>query len=151
MCFISVGSLVMYLLIKFDPFVEAVGFLAVFTEAMLGTPQFYRNYQNKSTFGMRYVMWNVLNKKYDLELNSTGAQNLKIKEWAPALWNSMFKGDILEFYNTQSHSLCADTNWAWLLWISKWPSPPPAPPSPNLEFHSNMSQYVNWDRYLPSW
>ena len=122
MCFISVGSLVMYLLIKFDPFVEAVGFLAVFTEAMLGTPQFYRNYQNKSTFGMRYVMWNVLNKKYDLELNSTGAQNLKIKEWAPALWNSMFKGDILEFYNTQSHSLCADTNWAWLLWISKWPS-----------------------------
>ena len=53
MCFISIGSLVMYLLIKFDPFVEAVGFLAVFTEAMLGTPQFYRNYQNKSTLGMR--------------------------------------------------------------------------------------------------
>ena len=52
---------VMYLLIKFDPFVEAVGFLAVFTEAMLGTPQFYRNYQNKSTFGMRYV---ILEKSY---------------------------------------------------------------------------------------
>jgi len=56
MCFISIGSLVMYLLIKFDPFVEAVGFLAVFTEAMLGTPQFYRNYQNKSTLGMSLQM-----------------------------------------------------------------------------------------------
>ena len=55
MCFISIGSLIMYLLIKYDPFVETVGFLAVFTEAMLGTPQFYRNYTNKSTFGMRYV------------------------------------------------------------------------------------------------
>jgi hypothetical protein len=54
MCFVSVGSLIMYLLIKFDPFVEAVGFMAVFTEAMLGTPQFYRNYANKSTYGMRY-------------------------------------------------------------------------------------------------
>merc|ERR1711953_283951 len=56
MLFVSIGSLVMYLLIKFDPFVEAVGFLAVFTEAMLGTPQFYRNYQNKSTFGMSLQM-----------------------------------------------------------------------------------------------
>ena len=55
MCFISIGSLIMYLLIKYDPFVETVGFLAVFTEAMLGTPQFYRNYTNKSTFGMRYA------------------------------------------------------------------------------------------------
>ncbi len=57
MCFISIGSLIMYLLIKYDPFVETVGFLAVFTEAMLGTPQFYRNYTNKSTFGMRYVVF----------------------------------------------------------------------------------------------
>jgi len=56
MLFVSIGSLVMYLLIKFDPFVEAVGFLAVFTEAMLGTPQFYRNYQNKSTYGMSLQM-----------------------------------------------------------------------------------------------
>ena len=46
----------MYLMIRVDPFVEAVGFLAVFTEAMLGTPQFYRNYSNQSTYGMRYVM-----------------------------------------------------------------------------------------------
>jgi len=56
MCFISIGSLIMYLLIKYDPFVETVGFLAVFTEAMLGTPQFYRNYTNKSTFGMSLQM-----------------------------------------------------------------------------------------------
>lgn len=53
MCFVFIGSLFMYLLIKYDPFVETVGFLAVFTEAMLGTPQFYRNYTNKSTYGMR--------------------------------------------------------------------------------------------------
>ena len=43
----------MYLMIRVDTFVETVGFLAVFTEAMLGTPQFYRNYTNQSTYGMR--------------------------------------------------------------------------------------------------
>ena len=46
-------SLVMYLMIRVDTFVETVGFLAVFTEAMLGTPQFYRNWTNQSTYGMR--------------------------------------------------------------------------------------------------
>uniref|UniRef100_A0A8C7W5B4 Solute carrier family 66 member 2 n=1 Tax=Oncorhynchus mykiss TaxID=8022 RepID=A0A8C7W5B4_ONCMY len=37
-----------------------LGFLAVFAEAMLGTPQLYCNYQNKSTEGMsikRVMMW----------------------------------------------------------------------------------------------
>ena len=52
-CFVAVGSFVMYLMLKYDPFVETVGFLAVFTEAMLGMPQFYRNFTNKSTYGMR--------------------------------------------------------------------------------------------------
>ena len=33
----------MYFLMDYGPFVETVGFLAVFTEAMLGVPQFYRN------------------------------------------------------------------------------------------------------------
>ncbi|KAJ8302457.1 hypothetical protein KUTeg_018853 [Tegillarca granosa] len=33
-------------------YVEIIGFLAVFAEAMLGAPQFYRNFQNKSTQGM---------------------------------------------------------------------------------------------------
>lgn len=46
-------SLLMYLLIDKVFFVELVGFLAVFTEAMLGTPQLVKNYQNKSTEGMR--------------------------------------------------------------------------------------------------
>jgi len=55
-CFVAVGSFVMYLLLKYDPFVETVGFLAVFTEAMLGTPQFYRNFTNKSTYGMSLQM-----------------------------------------------------------------------------------------------
>jgi len=55
-CFVAVGSFIMYLLLKYDPFVETVGFLAVFTEAMLGTPQFYRNFTNKSTYGMSLQM-----------------------------------------------------------------------------------------------
>lgn len=39
---------------------ESIGFLAVFTEAMLGLPQFLRNYKNKSTYGMSIcmvIMW----------------------------------------------------------------------------------------------
>ena len=54
------GSVLMYLLLDFHWFVETVGFLAVFTEAMLGVPQFYRNFKNKSTYGMSLpmvVMW----------------------------------------------------------------------------------------------
>lgn len=43
----------MYLLMDVSAFVEIVGFLAVFTEAMLGAPQFIRNFKNKSTEGMR--------------------------------------------------------------------------------------------------
>ncbi len=54
MCLGVVGGVFMYFLADFDPFVEAVGFMAVFTEAMLGVPQFYRNAKNKSTYGMRY-------------------------------------------------------------------------------------------------
>ncbi|KAI4464148.1 cgi-41 methyltransferase [Holotrichia oblita] len=40
-------------------FVEIVGFLAVFTEAMLGTPQLIKNYRSKSTEGMssRHQVW----------------------------------------------------------------------------------------------
>lgn len=41
-------------------YVEIIGFLAVFAEAMLGAPQFYRNFQNKSTQGMSkkmVLMW----------------------------------------------------------------------------------------------
>ena len=44
------ASILMFFLIDFSPFVETVGFLAVFTEAMLGVPQFYRNFKNRFSF-----------------------------------------------------------------------------------------------------
>jgi len=47
---------VTWLLIDIDIFVETLGFAAVFIEAMLGTPQFLKNYQNKSTQGMSLQM-----------------------------------------------------------------------------------------------
>jgi len=34
-------------------YVELLGLIAVMTEAMLGVPQFYQNYRNHSTEGMR--------------------------------------------------------------------------------------------------
>lgn len=54
LAFTLVAAYVTYLLLDSALFVETLGFLAVFTEAMLGTPQLHRNYQNKSTEGMRY-------------------------------------------------------------------------------------------------
>merc|ERR1712150_309863 len=36
--FLAGGSLLMYFMLKVEPFVEMVGFAAVFTEALLGTP-----------------------------------------------------------------------------------------------------------------
>ena len=52
--FTIICSTLMYLFIDFMPFVELVGFLAVFTEALLGVPQMLCNYHNKSTEGMRW-------------------------------------------------------------------------------------------------
>ncbi|XP_013182905.1 solute carrier family 66 member 2 isoform X1 [Amyelois transitella] len=54
------GAAVTYLMIEFSPFVELIGFMAVFTEAMLGAPQIAKNLQNKSTEGMSLsmvIMW----------------------------------------------------------------------------------------------
>jgi uncharacterized protein with PQ loop repeat len=54
-----VGAL-MYLFLDAAPFVETIGFLAVFVEAMLGIPQFLRNHKNGSTRGMNrsmVIMW----------------------------------------------------------------------------------------------
>jgi hypothetical protein len=51
--FTAVCSTLMYLFIDFMPFVELVGFFAVFTEALLGVPQVLCNYRNRSTEGMR--------------------------------------------------------------------------------------------------
>lgn len=53
-------SLLMYFMIDYMVFVEIIGFLAVFTEAMLGTPQLMKNFSNKSTEGMSVgmvIMW----------------------------------------------------------------------------------------------
>lgn len=55
-----VGAAITYLMLTVTWFMETVGFLAVFTEAMLGAPQFLRNYRNKSTHGMSIcmvIMW----------------------------------------------------------------------------------------------
>nr|XP_029709392.1 PQ-loop repeat-containing protein 1-like isoform X2 [Aedes albopictus] len=55
-----VGAAITYLMLSVTWFMETVGFLAVFTEAMLGAPQFLRNYRNKSTHGMSIcmvIMW----------------------------------------------------------------------------------------------
>ncbi|XP_058475419.1 solute carrier family 66 member 2 isoform X2 [Solea solea] len=56
LAFTLVAAYVTYVLLDSALFVESLGFLAVFTEAMLGTPQLYCNYQNKSTEGMSIKM-----------------------------------------------------------------------------------------------
>ncbi|XP_072374011.1 solute carrier family 66 member 2 [Scyliorhinus torazame] len=53
---------VTYLLIDSQLYVETLGFLAVLIEAMLGVPQLFRNFKNKSTAGMSVKMvllWTV--------------------------------------------------------------------------------------------
>lgn len=54
--FTLVAAYITYLLLDSVLFVETLGFLAVFSEAMLGTPQLHCNYQNKSTEGMSIKM-----------------------------------------------------------------------------------------------
>lgn len=54
--FIGVTGIFMYFCLETAFIVETVGFLAVFTEAMLGAPQFYRNLRKKSTLGMSKKM-----------------------------------------------------------------------------------------------
>lgn len=54
--FTSVIGLLTYIFLNYWVFIETLGFLAVFAEAMLGAPQFYRNFQNKSTQGMSKKM-----------------------------------------------------------------------------------------------
>ncbi|KAM8841489.1 solute carrier family 66 member 2 isoform 2-T3 [Spinachia spinachia] len=56
LAFTLTAAYVTYLCLDSALFVESLGFLAVFTEAMLGTPQLYRNYQNKCTEGMSIKM-----------------------------------------------------------------------------------------------
>uniref|UniRef100_A0A8C2U7U2 Solute carrier family 66 member 2 n=1 Tax=Coturnix japonica TaxID=93934 RepID=A0A8C2U7U2_COTJA len=54
--FTGITGYITYLWLDSSLFVETLGFLAVFTEAMLGVPQLYRNYQNRSTEGMSVKM-----------------------------------------------------------------------------------------------
>nr|XP_049607610.1 solute carrier family 66 member 2 isoform X2 [Syngnathus scovelli] len=54
--FTLTAAYVTYVLLDSAVYVETLGFLAVFCEAMLGTPQLYCNYQNKSTEGMSVKM-----------------------------------------------------------------------------------------------
>ncbi|XP_060100085.1 solute carrier family 66 member 2 isoform X2 [Heteronotia binoei] len=56
LAFTGVTGYVTYLSLDSIIFVETLGFLAVFTEAMMGFPQLYRNYQNRSTEGMSVKM-----------------------------------------------------------------------------------------------
>lgn len=82
----AIGAAITYLMLSVTWFMEAVGFCAVFTEAMLGeylqnhnkcafieilrklkliylgAPQFLRNFKNKSTYGMSIqmvIMWTL--------------------------------------------------------------------------------------------
>jgi len=51
--FAAIGGYLTYVFSNSVVYIETIGFLAVFIEAMLGLPQFYKNFQNKSTVGMR--------------------------------------------------------------------------------------------------
>lgn len=53
---VLVGSLLTFCLVNYPIYLETMGFVSVFTEAMLGVPQFYRNYKNRSTIGMSVKM-----------------------------------------------------------------------------------------------
>ncbi|KAM6217618.1 solute carrier family 66 member 2 [Rhynchocyon petersi] len=56
LAFSGVAGYVTYLCIDSAVFVETLGFLAVFTEAMLGVPQLCRNHRHRSTEGMSIKM-----------------------------------------------------------------------------------------------
>ncbi|KAM5158467.1 solute carrier family 66 member 2 isoform 1-T3 [Mantella aurantiaca] len=56
LAFTAVVGYITYLSLDSVLYVETLGFLAVFTEAMLGVPQLYRNHQNSSTEGMSIKM-----------------------------------------------------------------------------------------------
>lgn len=56
LAFTVVTGYITYLSLDSVFYVETLGFLAVFTEALLGVPQLYRNHQNNSTEGMSIKM-----------------------------------------------------------------------------------------------
>ena len=48
-----VGGIITVLLLNVTVYVELLGFASLLLEACLGVPQFWRNFNNKSTEGMR--------------------------------------------------------------------------------------------------
>ena len=100
------ASILMFFLIDFSPFVETIGFLAVFTEAMLGVPQFYRNFKNRSTYGMSLqmvIMWtcgDVFKTSY-FYLRNTPAQFFICGAMQVLLLYS-----VKQFENIHTHTLC---------------------------------------------
>jgi len=51
--FTLLASVVTVMFIGSAHYIELLGLFALMTEAMLGVPQFYQNYRNQSTEGMR--------------------------------------------------------------------------------------------------
>lgn len=49
-------SIITFVFIDFRIYIETIGFLALFTEAMLAVPQLLKNFRNKSTEGMSILM-----------------------------------------------------------------------------------------------
>lgn len=56
LAFSALTGLLTFALLDSPVYVEVLGFLSVFAEAMLGTPQLYRNMRNRSTEGMSVIM-----------------------------------------------------------------------------------------------
>lgn len=56
LCISLLGFAVTYILRQFIIYVELLGFASVLTEAMLGVPQFWKNFKNRSTQGMSPMM-----------------------------------------------------------------------------------------------
>lgn len=51
--FSAIGGVITFLFLGLSVYVEMLGFAALLLEACLGMPQLWRNYNNKSTEGMR--------------------------------------------------------------------------------------------------
>lgn len=89
--FTGVTGYITYLWLDSSLFVETLGFLAVFTEAMLGVPQLYRNYQNRSTEGMRYSACPAANTGVCLPVGSLCTVRMLFQEGQCHLYNFYLK------------------------------------------------------------
>ena len=93
------------LFLGFAWYVETLGFLAVFIEAMIGAPQFLKNYQNKSTLGMsgkniaRYIQSDSLFSTYGVNVD---------------VWR-LLQNDVLhlELRAAAVLDLRTHSNWSW--------------------------------------